>query len=185
MDRAEEIKELRKRYSFKLDTIGPALAYIVSEYEGVKYLYTSVRTYSLNINEEDEETTFKGPYYNMAIVQEEFLNCDFRTDNDNEIWKMKKLALIFKNNDKDKNSSVLSSIQDRYLRIFQKSPFPYLQDFIEVLASERENGTEITQQSAFSLAINYYAFMNGLLDTNSNQKKYTFNYNNNNKNSIA
>lgn len=185
MDKAEEIKEIRRKYSFKLDTIGPALAYIVSEYEGVKYLYTSVRTYSLDINEEDEETKVNGPYYNMAIVQEEFMNCDFRTGNDNEIWKMKKLALIFKNNEKNKNSSVLPSIQDRYLRIFQKSPFPYLQDFIEVLASERENGKEITQESAFSLALNYCAFLNGLLDKDSKQKTYTFNYNNNNKNSIA
>ena len=154
MDKAEEINKIRNKYSFKLNDIGEALAYVTSFYERDLFTYTTVRTYSWETI--DEETKMDGPYYNMAIVKSKYENSDFCTNkNPYEIWRMQRLAFIFKNNAKDQHTSVTLANTETYLRIFKNSPFEYLQDFIELLANEKMNNGSITKDQANYLAIKY------------------------------
>jgi hypothetical protein len=155
MVNAEMVKEIRKNYSFKLNDIGEALAIVTSFFEKDSFTYTAVRTYSWE--QVDDEVIFDGPYYNMAIVKSKYENSDFCTNNNpNEIWRMQRLAFIFKNNCKDQHTSIILADKEIYFRIFKNSQFEYLQDFIEVLSSTRQNnGGTITREEANSLAIKY------------------------------
>lgn len=176
MVNADMIKELRKKYSFKLNDIGEALAIVTSFYEKDSFTYAAVRTYSWDII--DDETKLDGPYYNMAIVKSKYENSDFCTNkNPYEIWRMQRLAFIFKNNSKDQHTSITLANKDTYLRIFKNSSFEYLQDFIELLASERLNTGSMTREQAIALAIRYCNFISSF-DTepntyDNNTKGYT------------
>ena len=175
MNKAEQIKELRRLYSFKPIDIGDALAYVVSQYEGNEYIFTSVRTYSLDLN--DDKAVASNVNYNLALVQKDFAETDFRVNSNEEIWKKLKIAFIFKNNDKNMDSTIPLATKDVCFRMFKNTEVSYLQDFIEILVSERLNGTTINKESSMALAQNYCAFMFGLLDENHKPKTYTFNYN--------
>ncbi len=158
MVNAEMYKELKEKYSFKLNDIGEALAYVASFIEKDSFTYTAVRTYSWD--KVDDEVQFDGPYYNMAIVRTNYEDSDFCTNkNPYEIWRMQRLAFIFKNNSKNQHTSITLANKDTYLRIFKNSSFEYLQDFIELLASERLNTGSMTREQAMALAIRYCKFI--------------------------
>ena len=172
MVNADMIKELREKYSFKLNDIGEALAIVTSFYEKDSFTYAAVRTYSWDVI--NDETKLDGPYYNMAIVKSKYENSDFCTNkNPYEIWRMQRLAFIFKNNSKDQHTSITLANKDIYLRIFKNSPFEYLQDFIELLASERLNTGSMTREQANSLAIRYCNFISSFDNDPNKTKKYT------------
>ena len=176
MVNAEMYKELKEKYSFKLNDIGEALAYVASFIEKDSFTYTAVRTYSWD--KVDDEVQFDGPYYNMAIVRTNYEDSDFCTNkNPYEIWRMQRLAFIFKNNSKNQHTSITLANKDTYLRIFKNSSFEYLQDFIELLASERLNTGSMTREQAMALAIRYCNFISSF-DTepntyDNNTKRYT------------
>ena len=172
-----ERQQIEKKYSFKLNIIGDALAHIVSQVEGKDYVYSSVETYSWQ--EINNVKFIAGPMYNMAIVQNEYENIPFCTNiRESELWKKQKIAMIFKNTyGYPKSTSVTLATQDTYMRIFGNSLFPYLQEYIEMLADYREkNNVEITRELAFKLAFNYCGIIFGLFDNDkepNKQKKIT------------
>ena len=156
----QDNEQIKKKYSFKLNVIGDALAQIVSQIEGKEYTYTSVETYErITIGRQE---LICHHIYSMAIVQEGYEQALFCTNPEESIiWRNQNIALIFKNNYTfDGQSTAVLATKDMYLNnIFKQSCFPYLDDYIKILANYREQNGEITREIAFKLAFNYVGYI--------------------------
>jgi len=143
-----------QEYYFNLNIVGDALAYIVSVVEDREFVYTTVNTHTYEWDK--FEGMVSNHFYFKAIIDNEIKECNLCVnENDKQIWDIKRLAFIFKLTKQYEERYVDERAKNCYLKIFEDSVFPYLNDFIELLESYRKNNIELTKDNTILLAYNY------------------------------
>lgn len=158
-----------KKYYFTSDEIGEALAYVVSQVEGTDYIWQYVHYWSpgwtqglgYSISRSTKLSIVKAGYENLYFVGNRY--CPWMVDKishpieciytllsvDNDYYRKydpyKTIAGDFEDEFKDDPK------QGWHIKV---NPFPYLNDFINLLVEARENGP-LTKETIFQLAMQF------------------------------
>jgi len=154
----------KEKYTFTFKDIGPALAYIVSQFEGEEYIFETIDCYDLVWN---YGTYLRNDYQAVAIVKEGLEICSFHLEDDLSRcpWVVGRIAhIIYKTTNLGPEISVDDTID--FENHFQNCIFPYLNDFIKILSNKRGKMKYLLPEEIMDIAINYVHDPNILYEEN-------------------
>lgn len=145
---------------FSPDLIGEALARIVSEFEGQKYIYASLKVYEHGWRQ--GTGIYINNFHTKAIVRQELSEYSFCL-NDDSPWRLAKLAHILECTRHWTSDIINYDIPVSFIDEFssQNCFFPYLNDFLNILENTKKEKGEVTKEMVMALANDFSSKQTG------------------------
>ena len=149
----------KKDAFFALDQIGAAFAHVVSKVENDDYIYTYVSSFKYGWirGEGFYVNHFKG----LAIVKSEFENCQFCLNVNSPWMKTNIVQFIPCTRDYDNGydyrkynpfGNKVVNFKKQFTKESETNPFPYLDDFIQELATNKSDDEELAVEKIMEIA---------------------------------